>query len=717
MFRAFGGREQLGQSQSRSLQCSKRQVDPSVLAQPLTCLPGVGPVVARKLASLGLVCLQDLLLYLPFRHEPAARLCTVSELRSGETATIRVQVRACSVYRARNRNLKILEALVSDHTGSVLAVWYNQAHLEQVFSSHPELLIRGVLTTRGRPPRLVVQSYEVLGRQEAGVHTLGLIPVYPASGDVSVRLIRNTVAKAKPYARHLVDPLPPSILAERRFPSRAEAVLTCHFPVSEREAQLARERLAFEELLLLQIALLWRRRKAKSANAPHLGPPGPMVSEFLSRLPYRLTKAQLRVIEEIEQDLQSTRPMLRLLQGDVGAGKTLIAAYALLRAVESGGQGAMMVPTEVLADQHEFCLSRLLRPLGLRISVLKNGLSQAERRRVLRGLCNGEVRLVVGTHALIQRGVSFKDLRVAVIDEQHRFGVRQRDALATAGGKGRRPHVLHMTATPIPRTLGLTLYGDLDISVLDDLPPGRQPISTGVVPKAQEEQAWQFVRERLTAGEQAYIVCPLIEEGESQAGHAATAVFKDLVHGQLAGFKLGLLHGGLSSAVKQQVMNDFSRGAIHALVATTVIEVGIDVPNATVMVILGAHRFGLSQLHQLRGRVGRGDKPSHCLLFLDDEREADDRLSLFVSTTDGFELAEADLRLRGEGQVFGERQSGLSDLKIARLLRDYRLLLDARGVAQNLLERDPEGRDPSLALLWQAAHERFGAVEHWLDKV
>ncbi len=694
---------------------SKRAISPQRLDVPLTVLPGVGRVLAGRFAALGIHCIRDLLLYLPFRHEPPSRLCSVSALKVGEAATIRVRVRSCSVRPSRRRNLRILEALLGDDSGTVLAVWYNQAYLEDVFAARPELLVRGAITHRAGPPRFIVQSHEVLSGGEEGLHTLGLVPVYPATGEVSVRLIRSTVAKAREFTVHLVDPLPARLVAKRRYPSRCEAVMASHFPRNESDALAARRRLAFEELLLLQLALLQRRARQKRSRVRPLPPPGSLCARFLASLPFQPTPAQRRVMAEIDSDLMASRPMLRLLQGDVGSGKTLVAVYALLRAVEAGGQAALMAPTEVLVDQHALRLSQALSSLGLDVGTLKSSMTAGERRAVTGRLAAGELQLVVGTHALIQSGVHFADLRAAVVDEQHRFGVRQRDALG--GEANGRPHVLHMTATPIPRTLCLTLYGDLDLSVLDELPPGRTPVRTVLVPPVRQAAAWKFVRERVDEGEQACVVCPLIEESATVDEASATAVYAELAAGELGGYRVGLLHGNLPSAQKREAMADFAAGRTQVLVSTTVIEVGVDVPNATVMLILGARRFGLSQLHQLRGRVGRGSRRSYCLLFTDEGQEdADGRLGLFASTSDGFELAEADLRLRGEGQMFGDRQSGFGDLRVARLLHDQDLLQDARREAQHLLAADPLLERTAGGFLREEVTNRFGGLEHWLDR-
>jgi len=696
----------------------KRGLNPAVLERPVTALPGVGKVVAAKLATVGVETVGRLLLYLPFRHETEAHLTSIQDLPAGRPATLQAHVLSCGVRMGRRRNLSILEALLGDGTGTVVAVWYNQQYLENAFGAQPEILVRGVLSARPGAPRFMVQSCEILGvRGEAGLHTVGLVPVYPASADLSVRTIRTAVARAAGEAAHLIDPCPPRLLAARGYPSRSQAVLCCHFPRTPDEARRARDSLAFRELLLLQLALLQRRRRQQRVQATALAQPGALSSALPATLPYAPTAAQSRVMAEIETDLRRDVPMLRLLQGDVGSGKTLVALYCLLRAVEDGGQAALMAPTEVLAEQHLLRLQEMVSPLGVSPVLLRGGQTQSERRRVLDALRSGEARLVVGTHALIQDKVNLPDLRVAVIDEQHRFGVRQREALA-AGRRGLRPHLLHMTATPIPRTLSLTLYGDLDVSILDEMPPGRLPVATSLVTPPRRAAAWAAVRRRLEKGEQAYVVCPLVEESEALGEAAATAMYDELGAGELRGYSLGLLHGSLPPATKQQVMKEFAEARLQVLVTTTVIEVGVDVAGATCMVILGARRFGLSQLHQLRGRVGRSRLPSLCLLFTDDDPgEAQDRLAVFARTSDGFELAEADMRLRGEGQLFGERQSGLGDLRVARLLQDQRLLLEAREEARGIVSRDAALRQPEHYFLKQAMMEQFGAVAHWLDKV
>jgi ATP-dependent DNA helicase RecG len=543
--------------------------------------------------------------------------------------------------------------------------------------------------------------------------------VYPSIADLSVRTIRTILHEAAPEARHLLDALPAEMLARRRYQRRAEAVISSHFPETMAEAGRARDRLAFEELLLLQIAVLEKRAaQSKSRSARALRGPGALARDFVAGLAYVPTGAQTRAIDEIDGDLSRDVPMRRLLHGDVGSGKTMVAAYCLLRAVEQGCQSALMAPTEVLADQHYLGLSQQLGRLGVRVALLKGSQPAAERRAVRQRIESGEVDVAIGTHALIQEGVRFRDLLVAVVDEQHRFGVQQRDAIIAPEEADKFwPHTLHMSATPIPRTLSLTLYGDLDISVLDEMPPGRRPVRSHVVFPGTQSRMWAFLREELKRGRQAYVVCPLIEESELLQTASARKTFEDLAAGELAGFRLRLLHGQLPAAEKAAAMAAFSAGQADVLVSTSVIEVGVDVSNATVMVIMGPRRFGLSQLHQLRGRVGRGAEESRCFLLAEEEDDgALERLALFARTTDGFELAEADLLARGEGQLFGERQSGLGDLEVASLLRDRMLLEDARGEAARLLSDAAAAGAPPGRWLIEAARDRFSQKIAWMDR-
>jgi ATP-dependent DNA helicase RecG len=699
---------------------SKTRLDPSRLDRPVACIQGVGRRSQDKLRALGVTTIGELLLHLPFRHEEPSRFAEICELKAGDEVTLRVQVMSCSVRETSRRRVKVLEALISDHTGSTVATWYNQAYLETAFRNRPELLVRGVMVRHRGGLTFLVKRHEILAENEQSQHILGLVPVYPSTGDLSVRTIRTILHKAAPELRHMIDPMPARVLAERRYARKGEAVWASHFPSTLKEAEGARSRLAFEELLLLQLAVLrYRAAQEKRRKVRPVARPGELSTGFLRALPYSLTGAQTRVMKEIESDLCRGVPMRRLLHGDVGSGKTVVAAYCLLRAVEQGAQAVLMAPTEVLADQHYLGLSGQLSELGVRVGLLKGGYSPGERRATLQALESGKVDVVIGTHALIQAGVRFRDLRLAVVDEQHRFGVRQRDAILAADEQGYWPHTLHMSATPIPRTLSLTLYGDVDISVLDEMPADRRSVVTKLVFGGKEAEMWDFVRQQLSDGYQTYVVCPLIEDSESLQTASARQTFADLSQGELAGFRVRLLHGQLAPSDKASAMAAFASGEVQVLVSTSVIEVGVDVARANVMVIMGARRFGLSQLHQLRGRVGRGQEQSYCFLMADgEEGEVLERLALFARTPDGFELAEADLRARGEGQLFGERQSGLGDLAVASLIRDRDLLEQARKVAAALIAgTETRAFADANRLLLGASELRFGKRLGWLNRV
>ena len=699
---------------------SKASIDPRRLDRDLIELRGVGKTTLRRLQGLGLMTIGNLLLHLPFRHESPSDICAIASVGVGEEVVLRARVISVASKETARRRVKVLEALVSDDTGTVLAVWYNQAYLEAAFRDRPEVLLKGTLMRQRGATTFLVKRHEIIADSGESLHILGLVPVYPSTADLSVRTLRNLIHEAAPYARDLIDPVPARLLGQRRYPGKAEAVLSSHFPETQSEARRARDRLAFEELLLLQTAIIRRRSRQDSARAARpLTHSGDLTRAYVDALPYEPTGAQKRVIGEIEADLARPVPMRRLLHGDVGSGKTMVATYSMLRAIEQGSQAVLMAPTEVLADQHYLELLQRLQPLGVDVRLLKGSQPAGEKRAVLEAAATGEADLVVGTHALIQDGVRFHDLRVAVVDEQHRFGVRQRDAMLAADADGTWPHSLHMSATPIPRTLSLTLYGDLDVSTLDEMPPGRTPVTTRLVFPGSEEKMWAFVRQQLEQGRQTYVVCPLIEESDTLEAASARQTYESLLHGELAGCRLRLLHGSLRPAEKADAMAAYFSGEANVLVSTTVIEVGVDVPNATVMVIMGARRFGLSQLHQLRGRVGRGGGEAYCFLLVDTEDEAAlERMALFARTNDGFALAEADLAARGEGQLFGERQSGLGDLQVASLLRDRRLLEEARSDAADILARTLlEPDSPEYGLLLDAAEERFGSKVDWVDRV
>jgi len=656
-------------------------------------LQGVGPTIARRLAKLGLSVVDDVLWQRPRRYEEPAPTKQICDLFGDEEAVIEVAVRSAS-SRRRGR-LKILTARVADETGEIKATWFNQPWLESKLVPGTTLRIRGRANRHG----FAVSSYDLDG----DAHTGDLAPVYPATEDVAQKTLRNVHAQATAFARDVGDELPAAVLAAERLPLRADALAAIHRPRSLPEAEIGRSRLAFDELLVLRLALLRTAAARASASAQRLGAPGELVARYRDSLPFTLTPDQERAMSEVDADVDREVPMQRLLQGDVGSGKTVVALHALLRAVETGRQGALMAPTETLAEQHFLTIDELCTPLGVRVTLLTSSLRAKEHTAARQVIASGDAQVVVGTHALIEKEVDFSDLAVAVVDEQHRFGVAQRTALV----EGRSPHVLHLTATPIPRTLALTVYGDLDVSELALPPADRKPIITAWVAEDRSSEAYSRLCRHLDDGRQAYVVCPLIEASDTRVARAAEEEAERLRTAELRGYRVGCLHGRLPTAERRSVMASFKARDLDVLVATTVIEVGVDVPNATIMIVQEADRFGLAQLHQLRGRVGRGAEQSYCLLVSRAKEElsetAAERLEAMVATTDGFELAERDLEIRGEGQLLGARQSGYSDLRFVRLRRDQALLERAREVARSL---------PGEGFLSDSVDRLLGESEH-----
>jgi ATP-dependent DNA helicase RecG len=642
---------------------------------PVTTLAGVGPKVAERLAALGIETVRDLAEHVPRDFLDWSEARGFAALRVGQEATVECTVERARLRPTRRRNLKLVEAAVVDREGGrATAVWFNQAWLADRLVTGTRLLVHGELQSGGT---FRVERHELAG-EGAGLHTVGLVPMYPASEQLSTVKLRELTERALPLVRWFSDPLPARLRERERLPLRADALTAYHRPGRREDAEQARERLALEELLILQLGLLRRRRELEEgAVAPALGGPGELIDRYRAALPFLFTPEQEHAIAEIDADLAGTRPMQRLLQGDVGSGKTVVALYALLRAAEEGRQGALMAPTETLAEQHFLTIEPICAGLGVRPALLT-------------GSVKGELAgadVVVGTHALIQEDVELRNLAVAVVDEQHRFGVEQRRALGAA-----TPHVLHMTATPIPRTLAQTVYGDLDVTEIARPPRGRRPVVTSWVSHERSAEAYKRLRRHLKEGRQAYVVCPLVSESEAIEARAAEQEAERLRRAELRGFHVGCLHGRLRPAERRAAMDEFKRGALDVLVATTVIEVGVDIPNATIMIVQEADRFGLAQLHQLRGRVGRGADQSYCLLVSRPKEElteeAQRRLEALVATADGFKLAEVDLELRGEGQLLGTRQSGLPDLKFARLARDLRLIEKARAWAAELVDSE-----------------------------
>jgi ATP-dependent DNA helicase RecG len=673
---------------------------PSRLSTPIEL---DGPKAQRGADTLGLTTVGDLLLHLP-RDRREAR--AVAALEPGDSATVVVQVRSISSRSVRRRGMRpLVEATVADETGVMKATFFNQPWLEQRYPAGTRLALHGKFEGR--------RSFRVQAHARTGDAVTGdgaaAVAHYPATEGLSSTQILALVREHAGALGDVVEPLPARLRARERLPERSAALTEAHFGGADSDADVARRRLAFDELLLVQLALLRRRLQRRSSNrAPVLGSDRELTARWLATmLPFTLTGDQERAIREIDGDLAGPYPMQRLLMGEVGSGKTVVALYTLLRAVEHGYQGALMAPTETLAEQHFATVQKLMPgavvPLGL-----LTGSTPARRRTDLLGkLASGELPLIVGTHALIEDPVTFARLAVAVVDEQHRFGVRQRAALDAKAREGERPHVLHMTATPIPRTLALSNYGDLDSTQLRELPAGRRPIKTFVCSsQAERARAYERIREELRVGRQAFVVCPLVAESEVLQARAATAEFERLRTGEFRDFRVVLMHGQLGSAAKQEAMTAFASGAADVLVATSVIEVGIDVPNATVMVVEDADRYGISQLHQLRGRIGRGAHESFCLLFGSKESP---RLAALARHADGFELAEIDLELRREGELIGTRQHGEAIYRVAELPRDAELLERARRFAQEVIGDDPELAEPEHALIADALVETFGA--------
>ncbi len=685
------------------------QIDPITLNDlshmPVEKLAGVGPKKLTGLHSLGIEHLDQLLTHYPRRYIDRSKERRIAQLVPGEEALVLGRVGSVSSRRTRNGKVMVT-AEVRDDSGSLKLTFFNQSWRERQLGDSPDVALFGKVETFGGRRQMTNPVVDLLGNRTGKI--VAIYPLTEKSGLSTWDLgewVAQTLRRCE--RRGLADPVPDEVLDRFDLVDRSSALHGIHAPESMAHMVKARQRLVFDELLRIQLWLVQRKRDIERSSTgirQHVddqgGPAPGLLRSFVEGLPYELTGAQRRAIDEICTDLASPVPMHRLLQGDVGAGKTLVAVAAMLVAVQGGHQGALMAPTEVLAEQHHASIARMLsdmtveepgsllgsRPLA--VALLTNRCKAAERRRILEGLSSGTIDLVVGTHSLIQDAVTFSSLGVVVVDEQHRFGVEQRAALRAANADGTVPDVLVMTATPIPRTAAMTVYGDLDVTVLDELPPGRTPISTTWArDEAEEFAAWQLVRAEVAEGRRAFVVCPLIEGSDKLEAASAEETYEQLSHGELSGLRIGLLHGRMASDDKQAVMDRFRTGELDVLVATTVIEVGVDVPSATVMVVLDADRFGIAQLHQLRGRVGRGVHASHCVLVATGEvtEDGEQRLEAMVATTDGFELAEVDLDLRGEGTVMGERQKGRNDLKLASLRRDREWVERAREVALDLV--------------------------------
>ena len=693
-----------------------------VLQTPVQYLKGVGPRRAGELAAAGVRTIEDLLLTLPYRYEDRARLQPIRDLQAGEVTSISGTVCSCGLRNTRRPGFRIFELLVQDGSGRVRAAFPNQAFLKDVFAARQSVVLHGRVDRRQAGElQFTNPDYEIVSDEPeddsagARVHTGRIVPVYERIGSLTPKSLRRVVHDAlQRLPAEVADLLPAAVGRGLGAPSRRQALADAHFPPPGASLDAlngfrtaAQQRLIFEEFFFFQLGLLLRRREADTRVKPRRIVVDDRIRQAARDvLPFRLTGDQRRALKEIVEDLQQPRPMNRLLQGDVGSGKTIVALLAALVAMENGLQVAFMSPTEILAEQHYANIARVLARSRFATALLTGTLPAGKRRELGSRIANGASQLVVGTHALVQGGVQFQALGLAIIDEQHRFGVVQR---ATLRDKGLDPDVLVMTATPIPRTLALTAYGDLDTSEIRERPPGRQPVETMVRSESRRAETYDLIRAELRAGRQAFVVYPLVDESEKLDLKAATAMAAELQARVLPDARVGLVHGRIPAAERDRTMTAFAAGAIDVLVATTVIEVGIDVPNATLMVIEQAERFGLAQLHQLRGRVGRGGARSRCVLVhaarLSDAART--RLRALAETTDGFEIAERDLELRGPGDFFGTRQSGVPLFRVGDLLRDHRLMEEARRAAAAWLA-GPEASEPRLVAVRRAWARRFG---------
>jgi len=668
------------------------------LATPVQFVKGVGPAIAAKLARMGIFTVNDLLSVIPIRYIDRRQILPISELAPGRERTVIGTIAASGVSFLGKRRKRIYEIIVEDETGRVSAKWFNfnQRYCEQKFRIGSKILLSGEVSEFQMTLQFIHPDVETL-TEGSGETYAKVIPVYPLTEGLYQKTMRKIVRNAWDSFNQFIEPVfPDAMVEEFGLADPWGCLQELHFPSMDTDVNLlnlgrskAHRTLIFDEFFFLELGMALRRKRATTEAGIVFQRKEEGYNRFISSLPFGLTSAQKRVIEEIRSDMAKPLPMNRLLQGDVGSGKTVVALAAALQAIGAGYQAAIMAPTEILAEQHFETITKLLQPMGISHYLLTSNVKGCERNSIYSGLLSGEIPLVVGTHALIQENVAFRKLGFIVVDEQHRFGVLQRAAIQKKGE--RRPDVLIMTATPIPRTLAMTLYGDLDVSVIDELPPGRRPIITRLYEEHQREKLYQGMRSELVRGRQIYVVYPLIEESEKMDLKNATDMSRELALVFEPEFKVALLHGRMSGDLKESIMSDFKAGKIHILVATSVVEVGVDVPNASVMVIEHAERFGLSQLHQLRGRVGRSTHQSYCILMADYRRSEDarKRLAVMVETTDGFRIAEEDLALRGPGEFIGTRQSGLPPFRVANLARDVRILSQARETAFKIVEQDP----------------------------
>lgn len=672
---------------------------------PVRYLKGVGPRKAELFQKIGIESINDLFYYLPRRYEDRSEIVGVKDLRPGDTKAVVGKVLKTNVFRAATGTV-IFEAAIGDEKSRVFAVWYNQPYIKKLFTVGQTVMLYGKVELQKRL-QIVHPTFEILeeGSDKASLDIGRIVPIYSLTENLSQKYLRKTVHGA--LTGHICqsnDLLPTAIRARRKLVDLRFAVENIHFPHSTDNLERAYRRLVFEEFFILQVVMAMRRRKNAVKGIKHTVREG-LQSDFEQLFDFELTADQKKCISDIEKDMAGEKPMYRLLQGDVGSGKTVVAMYALLLSVQSGHQAAMMVPTEILARQHYVTVSKTFMPLGLDVRLLVNGMDQRDRDEIRREIARGDADIVIGTHSLFQEGVEYEDLGLVVIDEQHKFGVEQRKAMAM---KGKTPDILVMTATPIPRSLALTVYGDMDVSVLKGKPLERGEVTTYWVGEEKRELVYGFIKGEIDEGRQAFLVYPRIKDAANSDLLSAEEMYSDLKNGAFKDYKVALVHGRMKPDDKNRIMEDFLAKRYDVLVATTVIEVGVDVPNVTVMLVEHADRYGLAQLHQLRGRIGRGKHQSYCILLGEAKTEdSQERLNTMMETADGFEIAEKDLDLRGPGEFLGTRQSGIPELRFGNIVRDFKIMEEAREEAFSLVQEDPKLADVRHAGIRQAIAERF----------
>ncbi len=669
------------------------------LTDSVQYIKGVGPALAQKFLRLGIQTVEDLISFYPRRYQDWTKVTPMEEIRPDEEMVVYGEIVGMREVHPR-RQMSILNVMISDGTGSVVLTYFNQPWKAQEFHRGTHALAYGRIEYGYNRYQISNAEIEIIS-PDALPSLQKLVPIYPLTEGIRIQQMRKIIDDALTHVEGVHENLPADTVTREHLMGRLEAMACMHHPKNWQEQREARRRIAFEELYFMQAGvLLLRKKREQGAASIKCAPSGNLVASVRSHFPFTLTEGQAAAFRDIEDDMEGLVPMNRLVQGDVGSGKTAVAALALAKIVENGYQGALMAPTEVLAGQHYETFQNFYKGLPIRVAYLSGNTKTAERNEILRGLRAGEIDVLIGTHALIEDDVVFAHLGLVITDEQHRFGVKQRKALET---KGESPHILVMTATPIPRTMALSVYGDLDVSAIRGMPPGRHPVKTYAIGSDMLERVFRFMGREIAAGHQVYVVCPLVEKSEKQDLASAVAVFEDFRDRILPMYKIGLVHGRMKNKEKEEVMESFHKGETKLLVATSVIEVGVNVPNATIMFVYGADRFGLSQLHQLRGRVGRGDAQAYCILYSDNQNEVTrTRLELMCKIQDGFLLSEKDLLLRGSGEFFGYHQHGMPDLKAADIVRDLPLLEEARREAKKAVDRGTDFRE-------ELAH-RFGGA-------